>query len=278
MTIPSAVPRAARDPGSAAIRIADSVTALDASHRGVVLVAGSHGGLVAAWYAARAGVRAAILHDAGIGLDDSGIAGLALLAGIGTAAAAIDGMSARIGDGADVLRRGRISRVNPIAARLGVAAGMPCAEAAELLRDAPAATGAPPVHEEGRVLLDAGPPQIWGCDSIGMTVAEDAGRILVIGSHGGLHGGDPASALGPAARAAVFHDAGIAADQSGTTRLPALAARGIAAATVAHTSARIGDARSLWATGTLSRVNATAASAGATIGMRVPEFAARFAP
>ena len=247
-------------PGRATLRTVDSVTTLDASHRGVVLVAGSHGGLVAAWYAARAGVRAAILHDAGIGLDDSGIAGLALLATIGTAAAAVDGMSARIGDGADVLRRGRISRVNPIAARLGVAAGMPCAEAAELLRDAPAATGAPPRHDEGRMLLDAGPPQVWGCDSIGMTVAEDAGRILVIGSLGGLHGGDPASALGPAARAAVFHDAGIAA------------------ATVAHTSARIGDARSLWATGTLSRVNATAASAGAAIGMRVPAFAARFAP
>jgi hypothetical protein len=128
------------------------------------------------------------------------------------------------------------------------------------------------------MLLDPGPPPVWGCDSIGMVVDEDAGRILVLGSHGGLHGGDPASALGPAARAAVFHDAGVAADESGTTRLPALDARAIAAATVAHTSARIGDARSLWATGVLSRVNRIAAAAGARAGMTVPEFAARFRP
>jgi hypothetical protein len=127
--------------GRAPIVVADSVTALDARHRGAVLVAGSHGGLVAAWYAATAGVRAAIFHDAGIGLDEAGVAGLARLDATGIAAAAVDGASARIGDGADVLRRGRVSRANALAAALGVRPGMDAAAAAALLRAAPGATG-----------------------------------------------------------------------------------------------------------------------------------------
>jgi hypothetical protein len=253
-----------------------TVTSLDTRHRDAVLVAGSHGGHVATWYAAMAGVRAAIFNDAGIGLDEAGVAGLADLQTIGTAAAAVDAMSARIGDGADSLARGRISRANPLAAALGVVAGMSCREAAERLRDASPPHAPPIAHDEGRFEIANGAPAIWGLDSIGMTEAEDAGRILIIGSHGALHGGDPASALKPDARAAVFHDAGIGIERVGVSRLPVLASRGIAAATVAHHSARIGDARSLWTTGLLSCVNAVALRAGARLGMSAQEFAALF--
>jgi hypothetical protein len=114
---------------------------------------------------------------------------------------------------------------------------------------------------------------VWGLDSIGLTDASDTGAILVIGSHGGLHGGDPASALGVAARAAFFHDAGRGKDDAGISRLPALAARGLPAATVDYRSARIGDAHSSWATGVLSAVNAPAALCGVAIGMRVRDAA-----
>ena len=48
----------------------------------------------------RAGVRAAVFNDAGIGLDDAGIAGLSRLQSIGMAAVAVSHASARIGDGA----------------------------------------------------------------------------------------------------------------------------------------------------------------------------------
>ena len=51
------------------------------------------------------------------------------------------------------------------------------------------------------------------------------------------------------------------------SRLPALDARGIAAATVAAASARIGDARSTYEDGILSRVNARAAALGLAPGM-----------
>src|SRR5258708_27382222 len=101
-----------------AILIADSVTRLGPEHVGAVLVAGSHGGVYAACLAARAGLRAVILNDAGVGLEGAGIAGLAYLDDFGMAAAAIGHLSARIGDGADMAARGIVSNVNPAAGRL----------------------------------------------------------------------------------------------------------------------------------------------------------------
>jgi hypothetical protein len=51
------------------------------------------------------------------------------------------------------------------------------------------------------------------------------------------------------------------------SRLPALDSRGIAALTVAAESARIGDARSSYEDGVLSRVNRRAAALGLKPGM-----------
>jgi broad specificity phosphatase PhoE len=48
-----------------AILVADSVTRLGQAHAGNVVVAGSHGGLIAAYYAAAAGVRAILFNDPG---------------------------------------------------------------------------------------------------------------------------------------------------------------------------------------------------------------------
>jgi hypothetical protein len=254
-----------------AIVAAESVTQLPAGVRDAVLVAGSHGGIIAAYLAASAGARAVILNDAGVGKDGAGIAGLAYLDGIGTAAATVAHTSARIGDGADSLERGIVSHANALAAALGVVAGMHCREAADRLRAALLAHSAPPPYSEGRVLLRAGAVEVWGLDSIGKLVPEDAGRVLVIGSHGALHGGRPESALGVAARAAVFHDAGVGA--AGVTRLPVLAARGIPAAAVDGRTARIGDARSVWDTGVLAHLNELAVTSGARPGMRVRAFA-----
>lgn len=262
------------------VALADSVTALNATHAGCVLVTGSHGGEIAARYAVRARVRAAIFNDAGIGCDEAGVAGLAWLAQHGIAAAAVAHDSARIGDAADSHASGRISRANAPARACGVAIGQACAEAARRLAQAPwVVIKLPPLaHADGRFVLSADAARaIVGLDSIGLARDDDAGRVLVIGSHGGLHGGDPASALRVAARAAFFHDAGIGKDEAGTTRLPALDARGIPAATIDHRSARIGDARSLWATGVLSRVNAALARQGVAPGEHVRAVAQRLA-
>ena len=55
-------------------------------------------------------------------------------------------------------------------------------------------------------------------------------------------------------------------ERAGTARLAALEARGIAAITVAATSARIGDARSTLHDGVISAANPRAAALGAVVG------------
>ena len=252
----------------------DSITKLAPDVAGAVAVAASHGGLYAAYLAACGKLRGVVLNDAGVGLDQAGIAGLAYLDELEIAAAAIDCFSARIGDGADMMARGIISHVNRTAARLGLSAGQACAEAAEALRASTPPQREPPAFGEARVRLRERPgePAVWGLDSNSLATEEDRGAILVTGSHGGLLGGKPESAIRTAALAAIYNDAGIGIDRAGISRLPALAARGIAAATVAAASARIGDARSSWETGRLSAINAPAEAGGVRLGMSVPEF------
>lgn len=260
---------------------AESVTELGDEVRGAVLVAGSHGGLIACYLGASAGAHALILNDAGVGLEGAGIAGLVQLDMIGMAAATVSNLSARIGDGQDSLARGVISHVNRGAANAGVGVGMPAREAAMLLRDAPPAHSSPLPYADGRWLLGTqGESEIWALDSVGKLAAEDDGRILLIGSHGGLHGGRPDSALNlhgcpVAARAAAFNDAGGGIDDAGITRLSPLDTRGIAAVTVSAASARIGDGRSMFESGLISHLNAVAARAGARVGATLRQWVAR---
>lgn len=255
------------------ILILDSITRADARARGTVLVNGSHGGDYTGRLALRLGVRAAIFSDAGFGLDDAGVAGLRSMERAGIAAAAVGVGSARIGDGADIWRRGTISCVNAVAATLGVRVGMDCARAADrLLAAADAATAPADGDRDGIVLADAGPPAIWLLDSAASIGADQIGAIVVTGSHGGLLGGRAQAAVKAPVRAVLFNDAGIGADGAGIARLSALDALDIPAATVAAHSARIGDARSTLRTGILSAVNQAAAAAG----HRVGDHAARF--
>jgi hypothetical protein len=137
-----------------------------------------------------------------------------------------------------------------------------------------AATAAPPPYEEARFAIreTPGEPAIWGLDSVSLVLPEDKNRILIIGSHGGILGGKPETAMKHDAIAAVFNDAGVGADGAALTRLPPLDARGIAAVTVDCMTARIGDARSAWETGVLSHANETAKKLGARPGLSTQEF------
>lgn len=255
------------------IVVADSVTSLSSAAVGCVAVTGSHGGRYAAAVAARHGLRGAIFSDAGRGLDNAGIAGLALLQDVGMPAAAVSHLSARIGDGADLWARGVISAVNPEATALGCAVGQTVAEAAQRMRVGPPHPAIQFDLAEARLLLRrCRDVPVWALDSNSLVGTEDSGAVVVTGSHGGLLGGRPASAIKAAVLAAVYNDAGIGIDRAGCSRLPALAERGIAAATVGAASARIGDARSTWESGILSVVNAPAAAAGAATGMTVQAF------
>jgi len=106
------------------ILVVDSASELGPAARGAVAACGSHGALYPAWLAGRAGVRAIVFNDAGIGKHSAGIAGVAWLAGLGIAACAVDYRSARIGDGADTVESGRVTTVNDVAAAAGCRPGV----------------------------------------------------------------------------------------------------------------------------------------------------------
>ena len=129
-----------------------------------------------------------------------------------------------------------ISHINRQAAAVGVKPGDSCQNAARKLLDAPAPEGQPPSFTENRLQLGSpgGYPPVIGCDSVCLVRPEDAGAILVVGSHAAMHAPEPWSALGVNARAAFFHDAGCQGEPEGISRLPVLDRFGIPAAAVDH--------------------------------------------
>jgi hypothetical protein len=254
------------------VLVADSITRVGTDAGGAVVVNASHGGIYAAYVAAKLRVAAAVFNDAGVGRDQAGIAGLDYLAGLGIPAAAVGHDTARIGDGSDMMARGIITHANAPAMALGCHPGMACRDAAAALQQAGPSLREPPPALEAAFLLIAKAPAVWALDSASLVGAEQVGTIVATGSHGGLLGGRPETALKIDALAALFNDAGIGMDEAGVTRLPALDGRGIAAGTVAATSARIGDARSTYEDGILTRVNQRAAALGIGPGVTAREF------
>jgi hypothetical protein len=174
-----------------------------------------------------------------------------------------------------MLARGVITHANALAAALGVRPGLSCAEAAALLQRAGPSDRPPPEALEAAFLVESGPLRVWALDSASLVLPEHRDAIIVTGSHGGLLGGKPETALKYDVRAALYNDAGIGIDEAGVSRLPALEARGIPAATVSAATARIGDARSTYEDGAISRVNARAAELGLRPGVSARDFVAR---
>ena len=101
-------------------------------------------------------------------------------------------------------------------------------------------------------------------DSITELNTGDADCIAVSGSHGGLSSARYALAAKPLI--SVFNDAGGGLDNAGLAALHYLQSHGLAACVVAHTSARIGEARSSLATGIVSKINDAASVLGVQAG------------
>lgn len=258
--------------------VLDSVTHLGPEHRGTAGYCGSHGGIYAAYYAASKGIAGVVLNDAGIGRERAGVAGLGLLEGLGVPAATISHLSARIGDGRDGVARGVLSTANGPATQLGLVPGMACAEAIRRLAEA----GLPPSpapaaqHEARFEVAEAGRDgvKVIVMDSISLVTPADDGHVVVAASHGGALGGRPEMAIKHPVFACVTNDADRGIENAGTTRLPALDARGIAAACVSAFSSRIGDGRSAFEDGWISAVNAMAARHGGMVGQSTRAFVA----
>jgi hypothetical protein len=252
------------------VLLSDSITVFDVVHAaGAVLVTASHGGVSALAYAVGLGARGVVVNDAGIGKDDAGVAGLASVERIGLAAAAVSSESARIGDAADTLANGCISRVNRPAAEAGVEPGMDVPSAVRALaRGAHASRMGSDRLPEARppVRVADGSPPVYAVDSAAQVDRTLEGSIVVTGSHGGASHG---RALDAPVVAAFFDDAGVGKDRAGVARLAILEAQGVPGIAYSHDSARIGDALDAWATGIVSVVNAPAAEAGVFEGQAV---------
>ena len=114
----------------------DSVTLVTEEDVGQIVLTGSHGGLMGGRPegALKVDALAAFFNDAGVGRDRAGLGRLEALDRRRIAAATVDAMSARIGDGLSTYEDGRLSYVNDRAASCGLQAGMRAKEAVKLLR------------------------------------------------------------------------------------------------------------------------------------------------
>jgi len=111
-----------------------------------------------------------------------------------------------------------------------------------------------------KIVGKAGDRSIVVMDSITMTTKEDAGRIVVSASHGGVS--TAKYALEFPLAGVFFNDAGVGRDAAGIAALPMLDAKNVPAGAISHNSARIGDVADMWENGIISHVNAAAGARG----------------
>lgn len=238
-----------------------------------VLICGSHGAPCATQLAVWTRPRGLFCHDAGIGKEDGGVAGLRLLQEYLIPGAMVDGASARISDGRDMYETGVISRANRAAERLGVTAGMATRDAAmALLRQNPVPD--PPAKRQ--LLLADGPQgRVFGLDTVKYADRRIEGGVLCMGSHAARAMADYVEDLGFPLAGVITNDAGIGKDGAGIAGLGELDALKTPAAAVSCASARVGSARGTYFDGVVSACNATAEAVGIGVGTRATDAAAR---
>lgn len=125
--------------GMRTVVLIDSASLVKPEDLGQIVVTGSHGGLIGGIAAKALAVEAwaAVFHDAGVGIDDAGVARLPALEARGIAALTAAGMSARIGDARSILDDGVVSFANAVATCRGARIGERIAEVIERWRSAP---------------------------------------------------------------------------------------------------------------------------------------------
>lgn len=252
----------------------DSAYHVDARNSGRdVVISASYSGVLPARFVAEHRPRAAIGLDCGIGPEGAGIAGLWFYEALGIPAATADVTTVLLGDGVDVHRSGRISRVNAVAADCGVSAGMSVAEAAlRLLRTDPVPHA--PDEVTNRIVMEEGPQgRIVVCaDSIAFGTPADTGRaVLVTAGHTGRSAVPYLRSIRP--WGFICSDGGRGRDDSGMAGLALVEPDGLAGATVDARTARMGDGLSSYHDGVISAANVHARVCGVEIGMPASEAA-----
>jgi hypothetical protein len=240
---------------------------------GDVVVNASYSGVLCARMVMGAKPRAVIGLDCAIGKDGAGIAGLWYYEALDVPAAAVDVMTAEMGNGGDLYDNGIVSRVNDAAQALGIAPGMTAREAADCFL-----TGErkPQVFEPTRRRLihtDSATGRSIVCtDSIAYALPEDRERnVLCTAGHTGR------SVIGYFRDfrpwAFICSDGGIGKNNSGVSALEAIEPDGIAGASVSALSARMGDGQSTYFDGVISAANRLARGKGVKVGQPAREAA-----
>lgn len=105
------------------IVLADDSADLTAGGPGRIVICGAPATLRHARTLLRYAPSLVVLHDAGVGMDGAGIAGLERLEAFHVPAVAVSHDSARVGDADDVLDRGSVRHLNATAIARGFSAG-----------------------------------------------------------------------------------------------------------------------------------------------------------
>jgi uncharacterized protein YunC (DUF1805 family) len=262
------VHKVVRESGGHRIIIANSATSIDENNRNDVVVDGSHFGLNVGQMALKAGVLGMIGNDAGLGLEDAGIAGLKFLEKLAIPAAAVSSMSARIGDGTSTYEEGTISAANDVAKKIGIKIGISAKEAADKMFVA-----ALQMMKEGkqRIVKTFGKSRLIIVDTTSDVNEGNSNDIIITGSHSGKNSGEYLSSLN--IKGVIGNDGGMGKENAGIAGLQILEECGIPAATVSAMSAKIGNGTSTYERGKISAVNESAKKLGITASMPAKEAA-----
>jgi hypothetical protein len=241
---------------------------------GDLVVNASYSGVLCARMVMSARPKAVIGLDCAIGKDGAGIAGLWYYEALGVPAAAVDVMTAEMGNGADLYENGVVSRVNDAAQALGIEPGMRTRDAAQYLLGG---EKKPAVFEPARRRLihtAANGRSIVCTDSIAYALPEDRERnVLCTAGHTGR------SVIGYFRDyrpwAFICSDGGVGKNGSGLSALEAVEPDGIPGASVSALTARMGDGQSTYFDGVISAANRLARDKGVEPGQSAKEAALR---
>jgi len=235
----------------------DSLGDLQAANSSPILVCGSHCGDngIFARKLKNCHVKAVFLNNAGVGKNQAGIRGLIHYQAEGILACAVDHNSAEIGISNDTWESGILSHANPQAEEAGIQIGdsvkvavakivnlfnLPLStqinkDFESLIDETKENSGKIDLKKQIQTQIDG--VSITVTDSITFLNENNAGDIVVCGSHGGLSAGK--YALKRHVKAVFFNDAGIGKNNAGVKSLESLNDAGILACTVDCMSAEI---------------------------------------
>jgi hypothetical protein len=232
-----------------------------------VLLAASYAGKSSLVFALRRGLRGVIAHEAGVGLARAGISGLDLCEEFKIPAAAVATMDAGLSHGASMVGA-RITYCNAVASSLGVSPGMSAFAAGVLMLKSPAGKALNPpdvvdprLHQVAKTAAGS----VYATDSTFSIKEQMPNATICGGSHCARVFAESILKIRPSG--AIANDAGMGLNGTGIEGLSILSEHGIAAASVAAMSARIGNGLSTYHDGVISACNPVAQQKGVRVGM-----------